>query len=240
MKKFIFSLGLALVTVTTMAQQHLSQSFLNVRSLQPGTNSAVDYIGLTNLSSLTTNIGAIYSSTNLAYTNAAGTYVHPGLAAVIAAMGTTNQYTVPSIFKDVSLYTDRNGLPINYVTFTGAGSVPGDTNRTLVSGQTLMIELVSSAWLTNGAYGFLFRPVWDGETAINYTADDWWVVLPTSAGIARAKQHLVTNAPVWRWPGAEKLRLVLITNNVTTITGTASTVTNASHITKITLTGFRP
>lgn len=238
MKKLLLSIGLSLSAFGVMAQSHISQDFLNVKALQPGTNS-VGYAGLTNLANQVTGYGQIYSSTNLAYTNNGGTYIHPGLAAVIAAMGTTNQYTTPTLFKDVSLYADRNGNPISYTLQTPGPVV--SSNLTFYSPNTLFIEVVPAAWTTNGAYGFQFRPIWDGVTANGCTNDDWWAILPSSLGVATGgKAHLATNAPTYRWPGAKKLRLVSITNNVTTVTAGATTVTNSLFITKIQLNGFVP
>jgi hypothetical protein len=238
MKKLLLSIGLSICTLSVMAQVHISQDFLNVKALQPGTNS-VGYAGLTNLANQVTGYGQIYSSTNLAYTNNAGAYIHPGLAAVIAAMGTTNQYTTPTLFKDVSLYADRNGNPILYSMV--APGVIGNSNITYLSPNTLFIEIVPSTWTTNGAYGFQFRPIWDGVTANGATNDDWWAILPSSLGVATGgKAHLATNAPTFRWPGAKRLRLVSITNNVTTITAGATTVTNSAFITKLQLNGFIP
>lgn len=240
MKKLLLSIGLAVVAITTQGQNSVPQDFLNVRALNVGTNTPSGLRGLTNLANITTNAGMILSSTNLGYTNLAGTYIHPGLSAVIAAMGTTNSYTVPALFKDVSLYPDRNGVPPFYYNWEGNTAGAGvQTNWTFFSANTLFIEYVNP-WVTNGAIGLQFRPIWDGETANNYTADDWWVVIPSSLGVQRPKAHLATNAPVWRWPGAEKLRLVNITNNVTTITAEANTVTNSTFLTKIRLLGFRP
>jgi len=240
MKKLILTLTVSLASFVAMAQSHLSQDFLNVKALQPGTNS-VGYAGLTNLANQVTGYGQIYSSTNLAYTNNSGTYIHPGLAAVIAAAGTTNQYTTPTLFKDVNLYVDRNGNPIFVYIPTDASTPPTTNSSKIYSPNTLFIEIVPAAWTTNGAYGFQFRPIWDGVTANGATNEDFWAILPSSLGAATTgKFQITTNMPTYRWPGAKKVRLINITNNVTTITAGATTVTNSAFITKIQLNGFIP
>jgi len=231
-------MGLSLVAFGATAQDFVSQNFLNVRALNVGTNTPSGLWAITNLANLTTNQGLIYNPTNIAYTNLSGAYIHPGLSAVTSAIGTTNQYTTPALFKDVVLYPDRNGLPVYTYVPTDVANAQL-TNSTIISGANLFVEYVNP-WTTNGAIGLQFRPIWDGVTPNNYTADDWWVVIPTSAGVNRPKGHLSTNAPLWRWPGAAALRLVAITNNVTTITATANTVTNSTFLTKVLLNGFRP
>jgi len=238
MKKFLYSIGLGLLTFGAVAQDFDSQDFLNVRALNVGTNTPSGLWAITNLANLTTNMGLIYSSTNIAYTNLSGAYVHPGLAATIAAVGTANQYTTPALFKDVSLWTDRNGLPIFTYVPTPVENAQS-TNSSIISGANLFVEYVNP-WVTNGAIGLQFRPIWDGETPNNYTLDDWWVVIPSSLGVNRPRGNYATNAPLYKWAGARKLRLVAITNNVTTITGTANTVTNSTFLTKIRLNGFIP
>lgn len=239
MKKLLLSIGLCAFAFGASAQDFVSQNFLNVRSLNVGTNTPAGLRSLTNLANVTTNAGMILSSTNIAYTNLSGAYIHPGLAAVVSAMGTTNQYTTPVLFKDVVLYPDRNGLPIYTYVQSDSSTPPTTNSSSIISGANLFVEYVNP-WVTNGAIGLQFRPIWDGVTANNYTADDWWVVIPSSAGVNRPKAQLSTNAPLWRWPGAAALRLISITNNVTTITGTADTVSNSTVLTKILLNGFRP
>lgn len=238
MKKLLLSIGLCALAFGASAQDFVSQNFLNVRALNVGTNTPAGLRSLTNLANVTTNAGMIYNPTNIAYTNLSGSYVHPGLTAVTSAVGTTNQYTTPALFKDVTLYPDRNGLPV----FTYVPTVVENafsTNSSIISGANLFIEYVNP-WVTNGAIGLQFRPVWDGVSPNSYTLDDWWVVIPSSLGVSRPKGHYATNAPIYKWAGASSLRLVSITNNVTTITGTADTVTNSTFLTKILLNGFRP
>ena len=206
---------------TSFAQNHLSQSFLNVTALHTSTNG----YGITNLAAVTsiTNQGMIYVSTNLTFTNA-GSVQHTLTAAV------TNSTTTFPIYKTVSLFTDRDGKPIVFTVPSGSA----DLTNFAYSGANVFIEVVNT-YGSNAPMGVTFCPLWDGVTYPASTADDWGFRI---AGLATAKNTLATNVPLWRWPGAKALGVRSVTNQY--ILAGNAVETNSPAITKLQFNGFRP
>lgn len=229
MKSRILSLiGLVLSLVGASAQNHNSFSVLAVPALQTGTNGW----GVTNLSLIPTNSGMIYNPTNTTYTNSDGSYVGTSTS-YLASIGTTNANTTKTLFRDIPLFADRNGVPIQFPIW-GTGAAGLETNYTWFSPQTLFIQYYNPRG-SNAPFGITFRPIWDGVTAHTDSGQDWGVNI---AGLATTQGSLSTNIPTWRWPGAKALRVVQVTNLY--VLGGVAAQTNSTVITKLNVNGFVP
>lgn len=192
--------------VTALAQaEHRSQSFLNVQAVY-----------LTNL----------YNPTNLATAGTAGTNMvgltMTNFGARVTCDGTNNMRVNP--FKDVQLWALTDGH--------GAWS-EGNTNGIgILYNQSF--ASIAVTWTAgsgaNSAIPFLVTPLYNGRNEATATAEEWtFAFTPT----ASATQTLITNVPLYRWPGAAKLRL----------RRAANTDTDASSqviVTDISLNGFVP
>jgi hypothetical protein len=99
----------------------------------------------------------------------------------------------------------------------------------LVSGYTVFIKGVGGA-NANSAVTLVFSPLWDGETPALATTDDWSVAI-TANGTTPVT--LATNAPIWKWPGAAKLRLKYSSNADTD-------ASSQFWLQKVSLNGFVP
>jgi len=229
MKKLLFSIGLSICTLSAMAQPFQSFNILNVSALNTGTNTW----GVTNLANLVTNIGMIYNPTNVTYTNNGGTFVGSS-SSYLAGVGVTNTANVFPLFKDIPLWTDRNGQPIFTYIPTDQTTPPTTNSSKLYSGTTLFIEYVNPLG-SNAPFGMTLRPVWDGVRASTSTADDWGFRI---AGLTTAKGTLATNVPTWLWPGAKALRIVAVTNQY--ILAGPNAQTNSTFITKLSVNGYVP
>lgn len=221
MKKFIYSLlaVLGLASVAS-AQNHVSQSFLNVQSLNVSNLLAITNLTFTpawTTSPATNRVG-------LQWTNLSSTRV------IVTASSTTDSASTFNTLKDVSLWSDRNGQ--GYVPF-GAYQSNGNTatNANPVGPATLFIRLFGQAAAANSAVTFTFCPVWDDVgTSPNATTDDWAVAL-TASGTSFVT--LATNVPMYRWPGAKGLKLKTIVNGDT---DADSRVT----VDRLSINGYRP
>lgn len=208
MKKLFIVGAIGLSTLGAMGQSHLSQSFLNVQSLNTTNAYAV--------TNLATGLQT-YLAVGVLWTNSAGTVNRA-----------TNGVRTDVLFKDVSLWSDRDGLPFtqNVKTLTGLT----DTNApAYVPPARLFIQLHGGSG-ANAAVTFVFNPVWDGDTQPAATTDDWSVALTATT---TTPVTLATNIPMWMWPGAKSLRVKTITNGDT---DASSQVT----VTKLSVNGFRP
>ena len=191
MKKFIYSLLAVLGLVSAAsAQNHVSQNFLNVLSLNVSNNLSIS--NLTSFAGMTNILG-------VTWTNLLGT------RQTVTAAGDTTK-----LLNDVSLWSDRNGNP--YVAL-GAYQSNGNTstNANPVGPANLFLRLHGGSG-ANSAVTFVFQPLWDGSTAPAATTDDWSVALTATT---TTPVTLATNVPFYRWPGAKGLRLKSIVNSDT-------------------------
>ena len=221
MKKILLSGGLAMLSPVLLAQNHIIQDVLAVSALATGTN----LFGITNLVGVVTNAG-MFHATNVVFTNLAGR--------VTRSNGTTtNAVSMAQLFKDFTLWQNREGGPAyTYGPFSGNPTI-NQTNYP-VGYQTLFIRIASPQG-SNAPIGINFAPLWDGENMPTRTADDWSVIVPGSEG---AVITLATNIPNWKWPGAELVRVRTITNEF--IKGGDAAITNSPYITQLRVVGFRP
>ena len=184
MKHIKYSIGLAvimaaLLAVPAGAQNHRSQSFLAVQSVY-----ATNTLNITNLMT-TGSVG----------TNKVGTRYTNQNALVTAATGLS---TTRNLLQDVSLWALRDG--------SGPWSAPVTTNQTLNHNYSYATV---SATLTAGsgaedAITFVITPLFNGRDEATAAGEQWtFSFTPT----ASTKHTFVTNAPLWRWPGADALRL---------------------------------
>lgn len=226
MKKLLSFLVVVLLPFVAPAQNHTTVSLLSVAAIGTGTNS-LGVFGVTNISVLVTNAGLVHS-TNLVYTNLAGTFVRsPGAA------GGTNNITTAKLFNNASLWMDRDGrFPVMSAPFS-ADVVANNTNY-VVSPLTLFIRLANPLG-SNGAVGINLCPLWDGVTPPANTSDDISIRIPYTIG---AVVTLATNLPIWRWPGAKAFTVRNITNQ-TALGGEIGILSN-SWVTDISAVGFIP
>lgn len=208
--KLILSFVLAMVSLSVSAQTHISQSFLNVKSLQVSNVAAVSNLvmwpGMSNI------FGG-------RWTNNAGTAVN------VTAAGNTTK-----LLKDVSLWSDRDGAwPIRQF-----ASVPGtQTNYLTVSPFTISGKLIGGAG-ANSAVTFVVTPYWkdvpdDGSTFVA-TTHDFSFAVTAASGVVTFATNIVTAV---NWAGAKGCRVRSIVNADTDYTG-------GVYITDLDLTGFRP
>lgn len=233
MKNIISSLLLLLVLpFVAVGQNHTPESFLNVRAIGTGTNSLGSGNGsITNLSLYITNANLILYGSNLVFTNLSGSVIQGANYSQ-----TTNSVTRASLFRNVPLWTTRNGNQASTIYFPSNTLAALSTNAVVYSPLTVVIK-IANPWGTNGPIGLNFTPIWydDFVPDPGYTADDWSVVFPGGTGKYRT---LATNAPLWRWNGAKYLAVRTITNefNITTATAT----TNAPFLVDLRAVGFVP
>lgn len=208
MKKLFIVGAIGLFTLGAMGQSHRTQSFLNVQSC----NTTNTY-ALTNLA---TGLQT-YNAVGALWTNLAGTVVRA-----------TNGVRTDQLFSDISLWSDRNGLPFAQNLKTLVGTT--DTNAPgYVAPARLFIQMHGGSG-ANAAVTFVFNPVWDGATQPSATSDDWSVALTATTN---TPVTLATNIPFYLWPGAKSLRVKTITNGDT---DASSQVT----ITKLSVSGYVP
>lgn len=217
MKKYIISLGLALATFSSQGQNFLSQSFIA---------DGITSITATNL----------LQPTNLLYAASVGTN-HYGILVTnlgVQVVITNGVMDYQNLFKDVTLWSDREGRPY----CAGATNSVADVGDSTDSPAAVVVKTQVGSG-ANSAVTFAFAPVYtdainngDGSNGNEVTsAADFWIfsVTPT----ASSTQVWSTNAPMYRWGGAKKLRLLYVSN----------ADTDASSNVKllgIQFTGFRP
>ena len=195
MKSIKYIIGLiavvAFLALPAAAQEFRSQSFLNVQ--------AVYLTNLCNPTNLATASSAGTNVVGLTYTNNGVRFVADG----------TNQTRV-NPFRDVSLWALRDG--------SGAWST-GATNATGIlynmSYATVSVTMTSGSG-ADSAIPFVVTPVYDGVNEATVAAEEWtFAFTPT----ASSTQTFSTNAPLYRWPGASKLRIRRAVNSDTTAAG---------------------
>lgn len=187
-------IALLFFAVTAGAQNFTFQSFLNQKYLC-STNGA-------NIS----NIMSFKYPLNMS--NVAG-IIYTTRPGVTNRIVNASDYTM--LLQDVSLYTERGGLPILQQVGTHAGlgiSGAAGMASNYISGQTLFVRARSGSGV-NGDVTIVIQPVWDGTNAAISTGDDFSCVFDTTAS---GYNTLATNLPVWRWPGCSKLRVKSIIN----------------------------
>lgn len=189
--KYFYTLILALSTLGASAQTHVSQNFLNVRSVAVTNTSSVSNLsaGLTYNVSWTNGLLTFYTNnagTRLGTTNASGSTAGQSF----------------NILKDVALWTDRNGAPpIAPITLIGS-------TNTMTSASIYVRAVANSG--TVGTLTFTLRPVYDGDYMETGTTKDFTF---TYTPVASTVVALATNVPVYLWAGAKKLRCLSIVNS---------------------------
>lgn len=208
--KYLITLALALVTLGASAQSHISQSFLNVKSLQVSNVAAISNI--TMFAGMTNIFGT-------RWTNNAGT-----------AVLVTNAGNTAKLVRDVQLWSDRNGnIPLTQIY-----SVPGtQTNFLNISPFTISGKLIGGSG-ANAAITFVVTPFWkdipdDGSTFIA-TTHDFTFAVTSASGVVTFSTNVVSAV---NWAGAKGARIRSIVNADTDYTGGIT-------ITDLDLTGFRP
>ena len=211
MKKFILTgIGVALVAIGVQAQTFRAQSFLaqGVKSVY-----VTNTLSITNLNTsgapLTNNVGTAWSN-----------YVSGGTSLFISGgTGSTYTNTTKNLLKDVDLWVRKDGTPAFTVGATNA-SVPASFGDAVVA-----VRIASGGSGANAAVTFVFTPLYGigvdsasaglnpKPVAVEGPAADQWSFSVTSAGTASVV--LVTNAPMYKWPGARGLRLRRIVNEDT-------------------------
>jgi hypothetical protein len=140
----------------------------------------------------------------------------------------TNAGNTVRFFKDATLWSDRDGrVPITF--FSVAPNVAHSTNASVVNAATMYLQIQGASG-ANSAVTFVFTPLWDGDSPPLVTVDDWSVAV---TAVASAQTSLATNVPLWRWPGAKKLRLKSIVNSDTD-------ASSGVYVNKVSLNGFVP
>lgn len=155
-----------------------------------------------------TNLFAItnLSSPSSLGTNIAGTTFTNGSSRVVST-ATVGQRL--NLLTDVPLPVDSFGRAL-IITPTNA-IVPGGSWSELTISTTM-----TAGSGANAAVSFVVVPMWDGVNEATETADTWtFAFTPT----ASATQNFSTNVPVYRFLGAEKLRLKRIVNADTDANG---------------------
>ena len=208
--KYLFTLILALSTLGASAQTHISQSFLNVKSLQVSNVAAVSNLVLS--AGMTNIFGG-------RWTNNAGT-----------AVNVTTAGNTVKLLRDVSLWSTRDGMAPFSQTYVGP---IGTTNFLLTSGFTVSGKLIGGAD-ANSSITFVVSPYWkdiqdDGSTFIASTHDFSFVVT-SAAGVVTFATNVVKAV---NWAGAKGARIRSITNADTDFNG-------GVYITDLDLSGFRP
>lgn len=189
MKKFILAIGLALASFEAMSQNHVSQSFLAVRSVAVTNTSNVS-----NLAAGAT-YNAVWTNTPLSvFTNLAGVRIIP-----TNGPGSLTNF---NILRDCSLWVDRSGQPVS-ATYQALLT----TNSS--SGVSVYVRGVHNSG-TVGTLTFTFRPLFDGTNMETGTTKDFtFVYTPVASSVVA----LSTNVPTYLWPGAKAIRLLSIVNS---------------------------
>jgi hypothetical protein len=209
--KYLITLMLALATFGASAQSHLSESFLNVKSLQVSNVAAVSnltmFVGMSNI------FGG-------RWTNNAG-----------VAIDVTNAGNTVKVLRDVRLWADRDGnVPIKQI-----ASVPGtQTNYLNISPFTISGRFIGGAG-ANSAVTFVFTPFWkdigeDGNTFVASTHDFSFAVTAVASSVVTFATNVTAAV---NWAGAKGVRVRSIVNADTDFTG-------GIYITDLDLSGFRP
>jgi hypothetical protein len=160
------------------------------------------------------NVQAIYltntfNPTNLATAGSQGTnwvgltYTNNGVR--FTADGTNQTRVNP--FRDVALFALTTGEPAYNPSTNGVNFIQsyGTITATMTSGSG-----------ADSAISFVATPIYDGVNEATESAEQWtFAFTPTVS----STQTFATNAPLYRWPGASKLRIRRIVNSDTTAAG---------------------
>lgn len=174
------------------------------------------------------NISVLVVSNTIAITNLSS----------VASLYTTNKYgTVWTNSSGVGVVAGNNNTtallqdaPL-WVLRDGSGAWAQNTNTTIgyiQSYATLAVTGTSQSG-ANAAVTLVFAPVYGGKESTT-TSDHWTIAFTPTAS---STQTFTTNAPLYLWPGAEKLRLRRIVNADTD-------ASSAWNISDISLNGFVP
>lgn len=209
--KYLLTLIVAMVSFGVSAQTHLSQSFLNVKSLHVSNTLAISnlvmYPGMTNI-------------LGVRYTNSAGTGIS------VAAAGNTVK-----LVKDVVLWSDRDGnWPVRQI-----WSVPGtQTNYLNISPFTVSGRIFGASG-ANSAVTFTLTPFWDdvnddGTTFVASTHDFTFAVTAVASSAVTFATNIVNAV---NWAGAKGVRVRSIVNGDTD-------ASSGVYIHELKLSGYRP
>ena len=209
--KYLLGLALAMVSFGVSAQNHLAQSFLNVKSLHVSNTLAISNItmfpGMTNI-------------LGVRYTNFAGTGIS------VAAAGNTVK-----LLRDVQLWSDKNGnWPVTQI-----ASVPGTTTNYLNISPFTVSGRIFGASGANSAVTFVLTPYWDdipddGTTFVATTHDFTFAVTAVASSAVTFATNIVGAV---NWAGAKGVRVRSIVNSDTD-------ASSGVYIHELKLSGFRP
>jgi hypothetical protein len=136
---------------------------------------------------------------------------------------TAGAYSPIPLLQDVSLAALQDGAGAWVQSPTNGSQLYNASYATLAT--TMTAQSGANAPVT-----FVFTPLFNGVNEASEAADLWtFSFTPT----ASSTQTFTTNAPLWRWPGAAKLRLKRIVNGDTD-------ATSAVIITDVSLNQFGP
>lgn len=206
MKKFIIGLVLTLcIAVSAVAQNHASQSLFG---------GGITAIVATNGFQITNLVYAGSATSNLV-----GTVYTNGTTKVVAAAG-----DLKNLLRDASLWVDREGKPYSQMSTNVTDQTWFNTAA------SLCIKTVAGSG-ANAAVTLVFSPVMNDNVGEETVTTDWFTASITPT--ASATQVWRVSVPLYKWPGAKKLRLQYI-NNADTDASSSVTITHLS------LNGFVP
>lgn len=193
MKKLIIAIGLG-VSLVVNAAEIRSLSFFN---------QGISAVMATNTLNITNLLTA-----GTAGTNTTGTiYTNNGVRVVASTNFAT---TAKNLLKDVQLVPLLNGAwPVSLLV----------TNGSITYNQSLWNLSITGTGASgaNTAVAFVFTPIPNGTNEVTTAAEEWTVgFTPTTS-----QQTIITNVPLWRWPGVKQLRLRRIVNTDTDASGEA-------------------
>ena len=206
MKNLLFCLLFVLSSFVASAQNYLGQSFLNVQSLLVSNTLTVS------------NMNSFAGQSNVFGVR----WTNFGTGTSVTGAGNTTK-----LLRDVELWGERNG---NWWSAPYSGDGATLTNA-VISPANVFVRLLTGGSGANAAVTFTFQPVWDDdETPLVGTTYNWSFAVTAST---TASVTVATNAPMHRWPGAKKLRLLSIVNGDTD-------ATSQVWIDKVSFNGHRP
>lgn len=209
MKKILGIVGLLSMGLVAHAANFVSESFLTVSSLY-----VTNTMGITNL---------LTSATH--GTNVAGVaFTNNGVRVIVNNVNATTNLISASrnLLKDVQLWSNMRGdWPFPALTNSQATGI--------LSPVTLSVTTTNSSG-TVGVLTFVVTPVYNGVNEATETAQQWTFSLTP---VASTTSTLVTNVPIYNWPGAKALRIRRITN-------TGAAANTEAIFTDLSLNGFTP
>ena len=197
MKKNSFKFLMVLMVPMTMAL--LATTAVNAQTWavpKVGKFLTVPAVYATNTLSITNLATGGSVGTNVVgttYTNKAGTRV------VVTSGGL---YATQPLLQDVSIYPLQNG----------SGAWPAYTTNGLINYHMSYATLSTTMTAGSGAdtaVTFVVTPIYNGVNEATEAGDLWTFSLTP---VVSTTKTYSTNAPLWKWPGAQKLRLKRIVN----------------------------